>query len=490
MNSVAIIKTTPKYPLPPFSPSVRYPEYLFDDIASVKNYVYDAIRDLFVSLSLEEKDFGTKKWNPLKDFIKPNDVVLIKPNMVNSVHFGNGDLSSVITHAAIIRAVIDYALVALNGTGKIVIADSPERMADFYEILKVSGIGDLIVYYRRFGIHIEIRDLRREKIKYGFGAIAERKRLDGDPEGYSLINIGKHSAFYGLSNERLGKLYGADYNRRETLRHHTCNVHEYEISNTILKSNVIVSIPKLKTHQKAGVTLNLKGLIGCTGNKNLIPHRTLGDPSNDGDSYPFPPKTRRGSFVRKVKDFLKDNLLGIAENKYTAFLYSGILGALVTLLRPPKEDLRCGGGEWYGNDTLWRSIIDVARIIFYANKRKDLCTKKQRKFFCIIDGVYAGDREGPMKPRLRKEGIIVGGFNPVALDVVGAQLMGYDYNKILYLRNALKKHKYDLSLNINNIKIVSNEKKFERLFKLKRDDTLSFEPAEKWKGKVELVNKR
>ena len=486
MNRVAIIKTIPDYPLPPFSPSVRYPEYRFNDINSMENYVYNGIRDLLMSMSLDMENFGTEKWNPLKNIIKPNDVVVIKPNMVNSVHFGNGDLSSVITHASIIRAIIDYVLIALNGTGRIIIADSPERMADFDEILKVSGIKDLIVYYKKYGINVEIRDLRREKIKYGFGAIAERKRLNGDPEGYSLINIGKYSAFYGLPDERLSNLYGADYDRRETLKHHTDDIHEYEISNTILKSDVIISIPKLKTHQKAGITLNLKGFIGCTGNKNLIPHRTLGDPSNDGDSYPYPAKTRRGAFIRWMRDFLKDNILGIVENKYSAIFYSGILGVLTLFLRPPQEDLKYGGGEWYGNDTLWRSVIDVARILFYANKEGRLCTEKQREFICIVDGIYAGDKKGPMEPRTRKEGIIIGGFDPVAVDIVGTQLMGFDYSKVLYLKNALKEHKYNISIDLNNIKIISNEMRFEHLFDLTRNETLCFEPAETWKRKIVL----
>lgn len=33
-------------------------------------------------------------------------------------------------------------------------------------------------------------------------------------------------------------------------------------------ADVYISIPKLKTHQKVGVTLNLKGLVGSISNKN------------------------------------------------------------------------------------------------------------------------------------------------------------------------------------------------------------------------------
>lgn len=485
-DAVCIIRTTPEYPPAPFSASVKYPEYGFDDLLPGKNHVYEAVRNLLVCLKLDEKNIGTKYWNPLKNIIKPDNTVLIKPNMVNSVHFGGGNLFSVITHGSVLRAVIDYVLIALRGTGRIVIADSPERMANFGKILKADGVSDLARYYNKVNKDIEVIDLRRERIKYGFGAIVERKKIEGDPQGYTIVNIGKHSAFYGLPNERLNNLYGADYNRRETLAHHVGSRHEYEISNSVLKSDVIISVPKLKTHHKAGVTLNLKGFIGCTGNKNLIPHRTLGDPSNGGDSYPYPASTKRGYFVRRTKDFLKDRLLAVAENRCTALLYGGTTSALVNCLRPPKGDLKYGGGEWYGNDTLWRSVLDVARVIFYADKKGTLCAEKQRKFVCIVDGIYAGDRKGPIEPRMRKEGVVIGGFDPVLVDIACTRLMGLDWKKIRYLKEASRQHKYDLSVDAKNAKVISNENRFEHLFGSTRNETLCFEPAEMWKGQIEL----
>jgi len=485
MSKVAIVKTIPKYPSPPFSPNIRYPEYTFDDLSAQDNYVYDGVRELLIHLKLDEKNVGRTEWDPL-DFIKPGDTVVVKPNLVSSRHFRSGNILSVITHASVLRPLIDFALIALKGRGKVIIADSPERMTDFDLILEQSGIREMVDYYDKHDIDIEVMDLRWERIEYGLGAIVEKKGLPGDPEGYSLVNLGGDSCFDGLSRDKLERLYGADYNRRVTLRHHSQGKHEYEMANTILKSDVIISVPKLKTHRKAGISLNMKGFIGCTGDKNLVPHRTLGDPSNGGDSYPRPPRTKRGLIVRRVQDLLQDNLLGVTESKPSAILYISILRAFKFLLRPPRDDLKYGGGQWHGNDTLWRGIVDLARIVSYADKTGKLCDRTQRKFFSVIDGIYGADREGPIEPRLRKEGVLLGGLNPVELDLVGAQLMGFDYRSMDQLQKALEKHRYDLSLNVDDVEIVSDEKKFETLFGLKRDQTLAFEPAEQWRGKIEL----
>jgi hypothetical protein len=254
----------------------------------------------------------------------------------------------------------------------------------------------------------------------------------------------------------------------------------------MLKADVIISVPKLKTHKKAGVSLNLKGFIGCTGNKNLVPHRTLGDPTNGGDSYPLPSRTRRGMIVRKVKDVLQDNLLGVVENKPTAVAYTSLLRAFKLVLKPPKRDLEFGGGQWFGNDTLWRGIVDLTRIILFADKKGQVCTNRQRSFFSVIDGVYAADRNGPAEPRLRKEGIVLGGIDPVELDFAALQLMGFDYKKVSQFSRLLDRHRLDVSLDISNLEIVSNMEKYEHLFSLKRNETLSFEPPEEWEGKIEL----
>jgi uncharacterized protein (DUF362 family) len=479
---IAIDKINATYPDPPYSPSEKYPEYPFSDISSSPNEVYQSIRNLLFELNFDKDRFGLSTWNPLGDIIKPGYTVFIKPNLVNSYHFSGGNIQSVITHGSIIRTIIDYVIIALQNKGKIIVGDSPERVADFSTIINISGLGEIKRFYEKNNINIEILDLRREHIEYGYGAIKKRIFLKGDPRGYKKIDLGEISKFNNLSDERLSKLYGADYNRKETLFHHKKNKHIYEISNSILLSDVIVSIPKLKTHQKAGVTLNLKGFIGCTGNKNLIPHRSLGDPSNGGDTYSQPPATSRGYIFRSIEDFLKDHLLGRYENIYSAILFSTILNFISKILFVPENDKKYIGGGWYGNDTLWRSICDIHYLINFSDKEGVLRDKPQRLFFSIVDGVIAGERNGPIEPDERKEGLLIAGQDLLSVDIICTKIMGFNPLKIPYLKNSI----IQFGLNQNEIIILSKIKNFYSIFNISRENSLKFKSPDNWKGKIEL----
>ncbi len=479
---IAIRKIVPKYPDPPFSPSQKYPEYPFTDISSNPNEIYHSIRDILYELGFDEKNYGFANWNPFKEIIKPGNIVFIKPNLVNSYHFSEGNLQAVITHGSIIRTIIDYVIIALKNDGKIIIGDSPERVAKFSDIISASGLLDIQRYYKNKGIEIEILDLRREHIEYGYGAIKKRIFLLGDPRGYTKINIGELSKFNELSDEHLNKLYGADYNRRETLFYHKKDIHIYEISNSVLISDVIISIPKLKTHKKAGVTLNLKGLIGCTGNKNLIPHRSIGDPKTGGDTYSEPASSWRGSFNRNCVDFLKDNLLGRYENILSAILYSLILIFIEKLFFVPDIDKKYIGGGWYGNDTLWRSICDINYLIHFTDKTGSLKEIPERKFFSIVDGIIAGERNGPIEPDEKKAGLLIAGLDLLAVDIVCTLLMGFDPNRIKYLKNSITQ----FGIEPDKILILSKNQFLNNILSLNRENSMKFLAPDGWKGKIEL----
>ncbi|MCI9388629.1 MAG: hypothetical protein HFH54_02955 [Lachnospiraceae bacterium] len=67
-----------------FRPDTLYPEYYFGSecIASERNEVYATVRRSLWQLGLDKEHYGTKEWNPLKEFVRPGDSVLIKPNLV------------------------------------------------------------------------------------------------------------------------------------------------------------------------------------------------------------------------------------------------------------------------------------------------------------------------------------------------------------------------------------------------------------------------
>ena len=52
-----------------------------------------------------------------------------------------------------------------------------------------------------------------------------------------------------------------------------------------MAGDLVVNLPKLKTHKKACVTGALKNLVGINGNKDYLPHHRLGGSRTGGDCY-------------------------------------------------------------------------------------------------------------------------------------------------------------------------------------------------------------
>lgn len=286
---VVIIKAeTKSYPgNPPFHPPEKYPEYPYNELDKT-NLVYPAVRDLLSYLGLDKENYGTPQWNPLREFIHPGDGVVIKPNLVLDAHADGEDIYSIITHPSILRAIADYCVIALNGKGRLVIADTPIGHCDFDHLLQITKLQSIGEFYKKkSGFTIDIYDMRKMMYplnEFQFTECDSRVMLNGDPNGYTLVDLGNVSQLSSIQEPR--KFQGTDYNRQETIKHHYGDHHEYLIPNTILHADVIISVPKLKVHKKAGVTLNLKNMVGISGDKNYLPHFQLGSPKSGGDEIP------------------------------------------------------------------------------------------------------------------------------------------------------------------------------------------------------------
>ncbi len=483
-----------KYPnVPPYSPHIRYPEYFFDDKCGSENGVYDAVRNALFLLDLDKDRFNTPQWNPLREIIKPGDRVVIKPNFVLSDHYKGGNLFSIITHPSVIRAIVDYAFKAIRSEGEIIIADAPQMDCNFQQLLyrtELPSIQEL--YWDKYHFEISILDLRDfwfERSKSMTAATLDRRhKLPGDPKGSIMINLGKKSAFYGLKSDRF---YGADYNRDETINHHTGEHQEYMVSKTILGADVLISVPKLKVHKKVGVTLNSKGLVGICTNKNYLIHYTLGTPKEGGDQ--FPPKILKGKAKVKVKvhRFLYDFLLA-KKNPLTDKIYESIYKIARRSIKPFLKSVNdrnialYDGGNWYGNDTTWRMVSDLMKIALYTDKIGKLKDTPQRRIFSVIDGIIGGENNGPLAPDEKKAGVIITGFNPLAIDIVGTRLMGFDFAKLRWIKDLLNNKYFEFYVNVDNIKIMSNIFEFQNIFYIK-DRLLDFKPHPGWQGYVEIV---
>ncbi|SFB14008.1 DUF362 domain-containing protein [Selenomonas ruminantium] len=54
-------------------------------------------------------------------------------------------------------------------------------------------------------------------------------------------------------------------------RHQAPGIHNYNVSEVVLEADVVISLPKPKTHRFGGVTAALKNMVGINANKECLP---------------------------------------------------------------------------------------------------------------------------------------------------------------------------------------------------------------------------
>lgn len=490
------------YPeIPPFHPDQNYPESPFYKRSFIEpgNQVYRAVRQALILLGLDPSRFQTEAWNPFKNLISPGNTVVIKPNAVLHLNIKpNEPVFASITHGSVLRAIIDYVYIALQGTGTLIVADAPLAHSDFTAWQNLLHLPEIVELYRRekhFDIHIF--DLRNLYVPwdfgYGYAPSDKRSRAVRDPKGYAEIDLGALSEFNGFSEQDIRRLYGSDYNRETTIQHHLNGHHQYLMSKTILDADVLLSVPKLKVHKKVGITLNIKGMVGTQGDKNYIPHYRMGHPGQGGDEYPDQGILQ--NTLNQYRAWLETKVL-VHENIIADSLYKKLIvfrnlaqHGLDYIGKVRYGDNYPGNilaGSWYGNDTAWRMSLDLIRLVLYADAAGRFHDVPQRKFFSVVDGIIGGEGEGPLEPSARQCGIIMAGFNPLAVDIAAARLIGYRPHKIPLLQKGmerpwLRQWKGD----IEAIPVFSNIAKYRSLLINTDDEFLHFQRPKGWRNYYE-----
>lgn len=458
----------------PFKPSKDYPEFSNYNLknASSENMVFDGVRALLTSL------YGDNFFSGL---INLGETVVIKPNLIKeSMATDQSQWQHVISHGSVIRAVCDYVCLALEGKGKVIICDAPQTDSSFQAIAEKNGLYAIAEECSRWsGIDVSVLDLRNEEWKSEGEVIVERKKLSGDPAGTIAFNLSENSEFYGYKGE--GRYYGADYDDKIVNSHHQGKRQEYLICATPIKVDVFINIAKLKTHKKTGVTLTLKNLVGINADKNWLPHHTEGSPENGGDQFPD----------LSLKREIENRCVHIARK---IALKVPIVGPVITKrLRSAGKKVFGNGqntirsGNWFGNDTTWRMVLDLNKCLFYGNPDSSFNLNKKKRFFGIIDGIIGMEGAGPMEGEPVYSNVLLGGADAACLDAVGAWLMGFDWKKIPVIKKAFELERYKITdKKPHDIRIISNEKDWEGNFLDSQDtETFNFKPHFGWIGHIE-----
>ncbi len=476
-----------EYPqTPPFNPNRCYPEYPFkgDKNFDYSNQVYESIRNLLFDMGLDKENYDSVNWNPFSSFIKSGDTVLVKPNMVlHKNQLREFSVESVITNGSVIRAIVDYAYIALNGSGKIIIADAPIQSCDFDEVVKQNGLYEIKNIYSKIGFEIEIIDFRNEKaIMDKEGRIIGVEELKGDPRGYTAVDLKRDSMLFETSKD-YDKFRVTNYDSTKMKEHHNEEIHEYLIPNTVLKANVVINLPKPKTHRKAGITASMKNLVGINGSKDWLPHHKTGSVEENGDEYLYKNLFKRTNVYlqEKIDKLSMKNVISVAK-------FFRLIQKFNSVFRKTFVKDEYLEGSWWGNDTIWRTVSDLNRLLIYADSQGQLQDTIQRNCISILDMIISGEKEGPLKPTPKKAGILVAGTNSLAIDTVVSRVMGMDYTKIPNIIKAYDITKYPLSnFKPEDIIVHSNNAEWNGpISRIDYENSLKFQPTSGWSKHIEL----
>ncbi len=470
----------------PFHPTERFPELPAGGELDPTNEVYATVRASFLALGLDREHAGTAAWNPLGGLVHPGDTVFVKPNMISHRHRLRADeWDYVTTHGAVTRAVVDYVFLALRGEGAIWLGDAPQTDSLWDGIMSHMGLDAIAEWYRaRHGFAIEVLDLRDEHHVEQDGIYVETVKLPGDPRGGVSFDLAGQSMFRPL-DEQKRRYYGAYYDWMETNAHHHGGKHEYRISRSPLQADVFISVPKLKTHKKCGLTLNLKGLVGINADKNWLPHYAFGAPGGHGDQFQH--DSLRGRLenwvVMPAKQMLVANLPWFKSlARRTKSVGYDVFGDTEAVVR---------SGNWHGNDTVWRMCLDLNRILLFGDPDGTLRdASRPKRYFSVVDGIVAMDGNGPVAGDRREAGVIIAGADPVAVDAVGARLMGFDPQRLELVRAAFAPHRWPLTTaREQDIVTASNVAAWDGpLAGWRVEDSLRFRPHFGWTGAIEWVD--
>ena len=490
---VAVVKAKMQYCFtPPFDPSDQFPEY-DGQVGREDNPGYWAVREAFRVLGYDEANFGTSLWNPLENLIKPGETVVVKPNWVCHKNLGERaygltDVDSLITNGSILRAVLDYVCIALKGSGKVVIGDSPIQNADWEMLIRIAGASEIIdsLHFRFPEIRFELKDFRLECAIVRGNRIVEKSKRSIDTEDYIEVDLKGESMLVPLMLDREYSFGVANYPKHKMTYAHSRDRNVYLFPREILEADVFLNLSKVKTHMKGGITCALKNLFGVIGMKDYLPHFRFGSPKQNGDEYPD------GNWLWDIRWWFVHEEWG-RDSGFVKFLLWHVgrvcgLGLRV-FYKYPRNYWSLAGGGWFGNDTLWRTILDVNRAFFYYDRTTgaiQLNPSKSIRYLVIADGLVGGHEESPLCPTPKKLGLILVATNPVALDAVTAALIGFDIYNILQIYKAFSIDKYPLVafqpeeieiLGLKDVKRINDVYK-KRIF-------VPFEPSSGWKGHIE-----
>lgn len=387
-----------------------------------------------ITQNAENLGWADEKRGAFGKVINEGARVLIKPNLVFHFNKGIGGMLPLVTHPSVIKAVVGEVLKA--NPAQVTVGDAPIQSCNFAELLRSSGLDrwaeDLQKIEPRFR---GIQDFRRTVCVITDGVrVAEENRQS--TENYVLYNLGKDSLLEAITDDK-NSFRVTRYDPRLMAKTHSPGNHQYLVAREIIEADVVINLPKLKTHRKAGITSALKNLVGINGNKEYLPHHRIGGTASGGDCYPGNDAVKRA--LESVLD--RQNMTAsVTKGKMLA-----TVGTQLERIMRLKGDKIGVEGAWSGNLTVALMCLDLNRVLLYGKTDATLGETIQRRVLHVVDAVIAGQGDGPLMPDALPLGLILAGDNASALDWVGAYLLGYDAGRIPLLKHSLENFRWRIA---------------------------------------------
>lgn len=373
----------------------------------------------------QELGWANEEQGPFGKMIPRGARVLIKPNLVLHENQGPWGMDPVVTHASLIRAVVEGVLRA--EPAEVLVGDAPLQGCDFDRLMSITGLGEWATGLMKAEPRFKgIRDFRRTTCVFVNGVRLAAEEVQ-TKDNFVLFDLGRNSLLEPITSDR-DSFRVTCYDPRLLARTHTRGQHQYLVAREVVEADVIINLPKLKTHKKAGITCALKNLIGINGNKEYLPHHRIGGSTGGGDCYP------NNNPLKRVIEYTADREHTTSSLALAKAWHS--VGKQFDRAARLMGDQLGVEGSWSGNDTIWRTCLDLNRILLYGCPDGTMKDKPQRQVLHVVDAIVAGQGDGPLSPQPLPLGLILAGQNAVAVDWIGAVLLGYDPKRIPLTREA------------------------------------------------------
>lgn len=389
---------------------------MYDD----KDLLYNSIKELVLQNIPPTQIVGKK--------------ILLKPNFVMQCKKTSDEIC-LFTNPNVIFATLKVLLEC--NPSQITVGDAPIQDCHWEEMLDANFYRKIEELSLEYNVPIKVVDFRKVIYDLGKNQFEASKRSDKD---YLIFDVGERSYLEPISNDSK-KFRVTNYNPDRMFLSHKKGMHKYCIAKEVFEADIVITMPKPKTHRMACITNSLKILVGINGDKDYLPHHRLGSKDQGGDCY------KDFNIMLSIEERLLDFMNRHKGSWYYRLVF--MLAVLCWKLSGVPKNVTVNG-SWHGNDTVWRMIMDLNLIAQYGKLDGSLSSTPQRTLYTLCEGIIGGQGNGPLDPDPLPLGVLAFSNDPYLMDEVMAELFSMNVKKIpLLLEASILNESKDTIITIN-----------------------------------------